>query len=59
MFLLGQINKDRASHGSDGAGSPQHMIVEMMHMQGKPKSMHVPYKGSAPLILAVMGNEVQ
>ena len=57
--LLEQIKKDRASYGSAGAGSPQHMIVEMMHMQGKIKGMHVPYKGSAPLILAVMSNEVQ
>lgn len=57
--LLKQIKADKVNFGSAGAGSPQHMIVEMFHMQAKAKTMHVPYKGSAPLILAVMANEVQ
>lgn len=57
--LLKLIKADKINFGSAGAGSPQHMIVEMFHMQAKAKTMHVPYKGSAPLVLAVMANEVQ
>lgn len=57
--LIKQIKGGKVNYGSAGAGSPQHMIVEMMHMQGKIQATHVPYKGSAPLILAVMANEVQ
>ena len=57
--LLKLIKADKINFGSAGAGSPQHMIVEMFHMQAKAKTMHVPYKGSAPLVLAVMSNEVQ
>ncbi len=57
--LVKQIKADKVNFGSAGAGSPQHMIVEMFHMQAKAKTMHVPYKGSAPLVLAVMSNEVQ
>lgn len=57
--LMKQIKADKVNFGSAGAGSPQHMIVEMFQMQAKVKSPHIPYKGSAPLILAVMSNEVQ
>lgn len=57
--LLKLIKADKINFGSAGAGSPQHMIVEMFHLQAKAKTMHVPYKGSAPLVLAVMSNEVQ
>ena len=57
--LLKQIKADKVNFGSAGPGSPQHMLVEMFPMQTKLKSPHIPYKGSGPLILAVMGNEVQ
>ena len=57
--LVAQIKADKVNFGSAGAGSPQHMIAEMFHMQAKAKSPHIPYKGSAPLIIALMANEVQ
>ncbi|QNP49294.1 Bug family tripartite tricarboxylate transporter substrate binding protein [Diaphorobacter aerolatus] len=57
--LMKEIKADKVNFGSAGAGSPQHMIVEMFQMQAKVKSPHIPYKGSAPLVLAVMSNEVQ
>lgn len=57
--LVAQIKADKLNFGSAGAGSPQHMIAEMFHMQVKAKAPHIPYKGSAPLIIALMANEVQ
>lgn len=57
--LVEQIKADKVNFGSAGAGSPQHMIAEMFHMQVKAKAPHIPYKGSAPLIIALMANEVQ
>ena len=57
--LVEQIKTDKVNFGSAGAGSPQHMIAEMFHMQIKAKAPHIPYKGSAPLIIALMANEVQ
>ena len=57
--LVKQIKADKVNFGSAGAGSPQHMIAEMFHMQVKAKAPHIPYKGSAPLIIALMANEVQ
>ncbi len=57
--LVAQIKSGKLNFGSAGAGSPQHIIAEMFHMHIKAKSPHVPYKGSAPLIIALMANEVQ
>ena len=57
--LVEQIKADKVNFGSAGAGSPQHMIAEMFHMQVKAKAPHIPYKGSAPLIIALMAHEVQ
>ncbi|MGE8396712.1 MAG: Bug family tripartite tricarboxylate transporter substrate binding protein [Comamonas sp.] len=57
--LVTKIKSGTVNFGSAGAGSPQHMIAEMFHMQIKAKSPHIPYKGSAPLIIALMANEVE
>ena len=56
--LVEQIKADKVNFGSAGAGSPQHIMAEMLHMQIKAKAPHIPYKGSAPLIIALMANEV-
>lgn len=57
--LVSKIKGGQINFGSAGAGSPQHMIAEMLHMHIKAKSTHIPYKGSAPLIIALMANEVE
>lgn len=57
--LVAQSKGDKVNFGSAGAGSPQHMIAEMFNTEAKIKVPHVPYKGSAPLVVAVMANEVQ
>lgn len=57
--LVKQAKDGKINFGSAGAGSPQHMIAEMFNTAANIKVPHVPYKGSAPLILATMSNEVQ
>lgn len=57
--LIAQAKAGKINFGSAGAGSPQHMIAEMFNTEAKIKVPHVPYKGSAPLVVAVMANEVQ
>ncbi len=57
--LIAQAKAGKSNFGSAGAGSPQHMIAEMFNTEAKIKVPHVPYKGSAPLVVAVMANEVQ
>ena len=57
--LVAHAKAGEINFGSAGAGSPQHMLAEMFNTEAKIKVPHVPYKGSAPLVVAVMANEVQ
>jgi tripartite-type tricarboxylate transporter receptor subunit TctC len=44
--------------GSAGIGSPHHLAGEMLKSQLKLDMQHVPYKGSAPAMTAVMAGEI-
>ncbi|MBL0422643.1 tripartite tricarboxylate transporter substrate binding protein [Ramlibacter sp. AW1] len=45
--------------GSAGTGSPHHLAGELLKSQFNLKAEHIPYKGSAPAMLAVMSGELQ
>ena len=47
------------SFGSAGAGSAQHLALEMFKLQAKVDALHVPYKGSGPLLADLMGSQIQ
>jgi tripartite-type tricarboxylate transporter receptor subunit TctC len=46
-------------YGSPGIGNTQHLIGEMFNMQAGTRLAHVPYKGIAPAVTAVLSGEVQ
>ena len=48
----------RLTFGSAGTGSPHHLAGELLKSQYKLDMQHVPYKGSAPAMTAVMSGEV-
>ena len=53
-------NKDKpVTYGSPGIGSVQHFVGEMFNMHAGVKLLHIPYKGQAPALTALLGNEVQ
>ena len=45
--------------GSGGIGNSQHLLGELINARAGTQLMHVPYKGFAPMITALLGNEVQ
>ena len=45
--------------GSSGHGNSQHLLGELINARAGGKLVHVPYKGFALIITAVMANEVQ
>lgn len=61
---LRQLVDDNKSHGdlnygSSGSGSITHLTGELLNNQIGNAIVHVPYKGSAPVLVAVMGGELQ
>ena len=53
-----KANAGKVSFGSAGAGSPGHLTGEMFASAAGIKLQHVPYKGSAPAITDLMGNQI-
>jgi tripartite-type tricarboxylate transporter receptor subunit TctC len=54
-----KANPKRLSYGSGGAGNITHLAMEFFaHLAGI-DMVHVPYKGAAPSIVALLGSEVQ
>lgn len=46
------------SFGSAGPGSAQHLALEMFKLQAGVNALHVPYKGSAPVLTDLMGGQI-
>ena len=49
---------DSVSYGSIGSGSPQHLAAELLSSMAKVKFLHIPYKGSGPLVQDAVGGHV-
>jgi len=52
-------NPGRISFGSAGAGSAQHLALEMFKLRANVDALHVPYKGSGPLLTDLIGGQIQ
>ena len=46
------------SYGSPGAGSPQHIGGELVNSKAGIKLGHIPYKGAAPALTDLLGNQI-
>ena len=46
------------SYASPGVGSTNHLAGEMLRMESGAKLVHVPYKGSAPAMVDLLGGQV-
>ena len=58
LIAYAKANPGKLNYGTSGPGSLQHFGGELMsHMAGI-KMVHVAYKGSAPIITAMLANEV-
>jgi len=59
IVALCKAEPGRVSFGSAGAGSAQHLALEMFKLQAKVDALHIPYKGSGPLLTDLMGGQIQ
>ena len=54
-----KANPGKLNFGSFGNGSSNHLAYELLKQRTGIELVHVPYKGGAPLITALLGGEVQ
>lgn len=59
LIAYAKANPGKLNFGSSGTGGLQHFAGEMFNHMAGIKITHVPYKGSAAVIVAMLANEVQ
>ena len=59
MTDYAKANPGKLFFGSAGSGTAPHLVGELYAMQAGTQITHVPYKGSAPSLMGLVGGEVQ
>ena len=58
VVALCKAKPGAVSFGSAGSGSAQHLALEMFKLRTNVDAMHVPYKGSGPLLIDLIGGQI-
>src|SRR5690606_17258423 len=58
LIAAGRKREEALSVGSSGVGSSQHLAAELFGSMVGAKLLHVPYKGSAPSLQALVSGEI-
>jgi tripartite-type tricarboxylate transporter receptor subunit TctC len=57
LIAYAKQNPGKVNYSSSGVGSTQHLAGELFNLKTGISALHIPYKGSAPSLSAVMGGE--
>ena len=58
LVELCKKNPGKISFGSAGNGSAQHLALEMFKLAANVDAIHVPYKGSGPMLTDLIGGQI-
>jgi tripartite-type tricarboxylate transporter receptor subunit TctC len=58
LIAYAKANPGKLSFGSAGNGNTSHLGGEMLQAQAGIKMEHIPYKGSGPVVVALLGGEI-
>ena len=58
LIAYAKANPGKVNFGSSGNGSSIHLSGELFKSQAKVDMQHVPYKGSAPAVTDLLGNQI-
>ncbi len=58
LVAYGKANQGKMSCGSVGPASTSHLACELFRSLGGVQTIHVPYKGSAPVITDMLGGQI-
>ena len=59
LIALAKLKPGLLNYASGGSGSPSHLVMELFKSMAGVNIVHVPYKGGAPVMTAILANEVQ
>ena len=59
LVAYAKANPGKVTWGSQGFGTAPHLLAEMFKLEARVNIVHVPYRGTAPMLSAVLANEVQ
>jgi tripartite-type tricarboxylate transporter receptor subunit TctC len=59
IVALCKAQPGRVTFGSAGPGTAQHFALELFKLRAKIDALHVPYKGSGPLLTDLIGGQIQ
>ena len=59
LMAYAKANPGKLVAGSQGAGTGPHLLIELIKLDTGFNITHVPYRGSAPAITALLANEIQ
>ncbi len=59
IVALCKAKPGQIGFGSAGSGSAQHLALELFKQRAGVNAIHVPYKGSAPVITDLIGGQIQ
>jgi tripartite-type tricarboxylate transporter receptor subunit TctC len=59
LIAYAKANPGKMNFGSSGIGAAAHLTTELLKQTAAIDMVHVPYKGTAPALIALMGNDIQ
>jgi tripartite-type tricarboxylate transporter receptor subunit TctC len=59
LIAYAKANPGKLSWGSQGFGTAPHLLAELFKLDAGVKIVHVPYRGTAPMLAAIVAGEVQ
>jgi len=59
LVKLAKASPGKLNYGSAGPGTTPHIGAELLKQEAGIEMTHVPYKGAAPVVTALLGGEVQ
>jgi tripartite-type tricarboxylate transporter receptor subunit TctC len=59
LIAYAKANPGKLSFGSQGFGVGPHLMLELLKLDTGINVVHVPYRGTAPMLAAILANEVQ
>ena len=59
LVAYAKANPGKITWGSQGFGTSPHLLAEMFKLETGVNIVHVPYRGTAPMLAAILAGEVQ